>query len=379
MIDYEALRIIWWALIGVLLAGFAITDGFDFGVAMLLPFIAKDDIDRRVVINTVAPVWEGNQVWFILGAGAIFAAWPYVYAVAFSGFYLAMMLLLALMILRPVAFKYRSKLDCPYWRSGWDYILSGGAIGSSLIFGIAIGNVLQGVPFQFDLDLQINYTGYLLDLFNPFALLCGMASAALLTMHGGFYVALKTEAEVQTRARYYAHYAALAYLILYAIAGAYLAQKLDGYVLISDVAHNGPSNPLHKQVVRISGGLVTNYSTYPWMILAPALSLVSALLAFLLRFSRKSCIAFLCSSLAIVGAIASVGFSLFPFMLPSSSQPNHSLLIWDASSSYLTLMLMLVVAVIMVPIVLAYTIVVYRVLRGKVTRSYIQQHNQSTY
>ena len=193
-LDYETLRLIWWVLLGVLLIGFAIMDGFDLGVAALLPFVGRSDTERRVLINTIGPVWEGNQVWFILGGGAIFAAWPPLYAVSFSGFYLAMFLVLAALILRPVGFKFRGKLADPRWRAVWDTALFIGGVVPALVFGVAVGNVLQGVPFFFDDSLRATYTGGLLGLFNPFALLCGVVSLAMLVMQGGAFLALKTEA-----------------------------------------------------------------------------------------------------------------------------------------------------------------------------------------
>ena len=159
MFDYETLRILWWGLMGVLLIAFALTDGFDLGVATLLPFVARTDSERRMVINSVGPTWEGNQVWFILGGGAIFAAWPFVYAVSFSGFYLAMFLVLAALILRPVGFKYRSKRPDPRWRSGWDWALFIGGVVPALVFGVAVGNVLSGAPFRLDSDLRAFFDG----------------------------------------------------------------------------------------------------------------------------------------------------------------------------------------------------------------------------
>src|SRR5215467_1833144 len=190
-LDYETLRIIWWALLGILLIGFAIADGFDLGTAILQPFIARTDIERRVLINSVGPVWEGNQVWFILAGGASFAAWPPLYAAAFSGFYLAMFVVLFALILRPVAFKFRGKLDNPAWRTIWDWALFIGGLVPAPIFGVAFGNVLQGVPFRLDDDLRAIYSGGFIDLLNPFALLCGLVSIAMLTTHGAVYVWMK--------------------------------------------------------------------------------------------------------------------------------------------------------------------------------------------
>ncbi len=187
-LDFATLRVIWWLLLGVLLIGFAVMDGFDLGVGILLPFVARTDGERRVAINSVGPVWEGNQVWLILGAGAIFAAWPAIYAVAFSGFYLAMFVVLCSLILRPVGFKYRSKLEGTRWRAFWDWMLFVGGFVPALIFGVAVGNALLGAPFVFDETLRMTYHGGFFDLLSPFALLSGLVSVAMLAMHGGTYL-----------------------------------------------------------------------------------------------------------------------------------------------------------------------------------------------
>ena len=192
LIEYDVLRVIWWALLGILLVGFAVTSGFDLGVSILLPFVATHDVERRVVINSVGPVWEGNQVWLVLGAGAIFAAWPPLYAVSFSGFYLAMLAAMFALVLRPVGFKYRSKRDASAWRNGWDWALFVGGFVPTLIFGVAIGNVLMGAPFRLDETLRMTYTGSFLALLHPFALLCGLVSVAMVVMHGANWLLLKT-------------------------------------------------------------------------------------------------------------------------------------------------------------------------------------------
>src|SRR5476649_1578690 len=227
MFDYESMRLVWWALLGILLIGFAVMDGFDLGAAMLLPFVGKTDDERRVVINTVGPVWEGNQVWFILGGGAIFAAWPTLYAVAFSGFYLAMFLILCALILRPVAFKFRSKVPNPTWRSIWDWALFVAGTVPSLVFGVAFGNVILGVPFRFDDTMRMTYEGDLLGLLNPFALLCGLVSVAMLAMHGDVYLALKAGQPIAERAAYFARRAALVMIALFIISGVWVAMGLN--------------------------------------------------------------------------------------------------------------------------------------------------------
>ncbi|MBP2510530.1 cytochrome d ubiquinol oxidase subunit II [Agrobacterium tumefaciens] len=380
LIDYEILRVIWWLLLGVVLIGFAVTGGFDLGTGALLPFVAKTDIERRVVINSIGPVWEGNQVWLILGGGAIFAAWPPLYAVSFSGFYLAMFATLFALILRPVGFKYRSKRESTAWRTGWDWALFIGGFVPALIFGVAIGNVLQGVPFHLNDDLRIFYDGTtLFELLNPYAILCGLVSVAMLIMHGAAWLVLKTDGPVAARARAFGSIAALATSVLFALGGVFLWLGIDGYRFTSDIVTDGPSNPLSKTVEVASGVWFSNYAAHPWMMLAPALGLVFPLVAFILFRARKEVLALLSSSLAIFGIISTVGLAMFPFILPSSVDPKSSLTVWDASSSHITLFIMLVVALIFIPIIVAYTSWVYRVLWGKVDEKAIRDDSGHAY
>lgn len=376
-LDYETLRVLWWVLIGILLIGFAVMDGFDLGVAMWLPWLGKTDIERRILINSIGPTWEGNQVWFILGGGAIFAAWPALYALSFSGFYLAMLVVLLALILRPVGFKYRSKLEHPVWRSVWDWALFTGGFVPALIFGVALGNVLQGVPFYFDESLRVFYTGTFLQLLNPYALGCGILSVLMLAMHGAFFIQVKTEGMLQERARVSARWCALLVVILFAALGVWTYLGISGYVLTSIVPHDGPSNPLYKEAAIQAGAWFNNYRTYPVTMLVPILSLVAAFMAMVL--AKKPVFAFILSGISISTLIATVGVSMFPFILPSSSHPQNSLIVWDSSSSQLTLFIMLIVTVIFLPIILAYTAWVYRVLRGKVTEKTIMEHKDTAY
>lgn len=378
-LDYETLRVIWWLLLGVLLIGFAIMDGFDLGVAALLPFVGRTDTERRVLINTIGPVWEGNQVWFILGGGAIFAAWPPLYAVSFSGFYLAMFVVLAALILRPVGFKFRGKLPSPAWRSAWDWALFIGGVVPALIFGVAVGNVLQGVPFHFDNDLRMAYGGSFFGLLNPFALLCGLVSVAMLVMHGGVFVALKTEGPVADRGAQAAASAALVMVALFLAAGAWVALGIDGYTIAAGAAHDGPSNPLGKVVIAEPGAWLANYHAVPLAMAVPALGVLGAIATVILLVKARPGLAFVTSALSVAGVVGTVGVSMFPFLLPSSSDPGSSLTVWDASSSHLTLFIMLGATVIFMPIVLAYTAWVFRVLRGKVTAGYVEDNPGATY
>ncbi len=378
-LDYETLRLIWWLLLGVLLIGFAIMDGFDLGVATLLPFVGRTDTERRVLINTIGPVWEGNQVWFILGGGAIFAAWPPLYAVSFSGFYLAMFLVLAALILRPVGFKFRGKVADPRWRAVWDAALFIGGVVPALVFGVAVGNVLQGVPFFFDDSLRATYSGGLLDLFNPFALLCGVVSLAMLVMQGGAFLALKTEAPIASRSAKAGSLAAMLAVAAFAAGGIWIAYGIDGYVVAAGIVTDGPSNPLGKVVAQETGAWLANYGTWPWMITAPALGFSGCVLALIFLRMGWAGPAFLASSSGIFGIVATAGVSMFPFLLPSSSDPGSSLTVWDSSSSHLTLFIMLGATVIFMPVVLLYTAWVFRVLRGKVTAAYVEENTEGTY
>lgn len=362
--DYETLRLIWWALIGVLLTGFAATDGYDLGTVALLPFVARTDEERRTAINAVGPVWEGNQVWFILGGGAIFAAWPPLYAGAFSGFYLAMFLVLVALILRPVGFKFRGKVEDPRWRSFWDWSLFVSGTVPALVFGVAFGNLFVGVPFGFDADLRFHSTITLISLLNPFALLVGLVSLSMIVLHGAAWLIYKTRGAVAARAARAMPYAAAAYAVLFAAAGFWLI-AMDGARITSLVDPNGPSNPLLKTVAIVPGAWLANAQSHPLLWLLPLGGLIAAGLAVGLR--ARPLAAFLSSALVPLFTIATAGGALFPFLLFSSSDPGMSLTVWDASSSRLTLAIMLGAVALFLPIILAYTGWVYRVLRGPVT------------
>ncbi|WP_320196194.1 cytochrome d ubiquinol oxidase subunit II [Agrobacterium rosae] len=370
-LDYETLRIIWWLLLGILLVGFAIAGGFDLGVGTLLPFAARTDEERRVIINLIGPTWEGNQVWLVLGGGAIFAAWPALYAASFSGFYLAMIVILLALILRPVGFKFRGKVKDHRWRSIWDWCLFIGGFVPALIFGVAVGNVLLGVPFGLDATLRPHYDGNFFGLLRPFALLAGFTSVAMLVTHGATGIAMRCSEPVAQRARRFGMVAALVTILLFALAGVWVAFGIDGYLVTSTQDVAGPSNPLAKTVITEAGGWMQNYSRYPWMMIAPLLGFVGSLIALIGLNRRFFKTALLGSSIAIFGIISTTGLSLFPFLLPSSINANVSLTIWDASSSQLTLFIMLLSTVVFLPLILAYTAWVYRVMRGPVNATSI--------
>lgn len=378
MFDYETLKLVWWLLVGVLLVGFAVMDGHDMGVGTLLPFVGQNDVERRVVINTVGPHWDGNQVWFITGGGAIFAAWPLVYATAFSGFYWAMLAVLWALFFRPVGFDYRSKIHHPAWRSTWDWGLFVGGFVPPVIFGVAFGNLFQGVPFQFDAFLVPTYTGSFWALLNPFALLAGVVSSAMITLQGATYLAHRTEGVVQARTITAGTGAALVMVLGFIAAGVWL-QSIDGYRISSVVNPSALPNPMAKTVVREAGAWMANYAAMPALWLLPALGVLGALAAVVLMRAGRTLSAFVASSLATAGVIGTAGVSLFPFVMPSSTQLQASLTVWDSVSSHLTLGIMFWATLIFMPLIVLYTGWAYRVMRGKVTAAYIRENEHGAY
>lgn len=379
MIDYETLRVVWWVLVGVLLIGFAIADGFDLGVGALLTLVGKTDTERRIMINTIGPHWDGNQVWFITAGGAIFAAWPLIYATAFSGFYLALMLTLAALWMRPLGFDFRSKIEDKRWRTSWDWALFAGGLVPALIFGVAFGNLLLGVPFEMSPQLKATYTGSFFGLLSPFAILTGLVSVCMLLMHGAVWLQLKTTDALLERSKQVAFVLGLATAALFILAGVWVNYGLDGYVLTSVVDTAAPSNPLRKTVEVASNGWMTNYSQYPWMVAAPLLGIGGAVATSLLSKLGRSGFAFVSSALTLAGIILTAGFSMFPFLMPSSTQLNASLTVWDATSSQTTLNIMFWVAMVFVPIILSYTAWSFWVMRGRLKAADIEQNSASLY
>ena len=378
MLDYEILRFIWWVLIGVLLIGFAVTDGFDMGVLTLLPFAGKKDIEKRIMINSIAPHWDGNQVWLLTAGGAMFAAWPTVYAASFSGFYIAMILVLAALFFRPVGLEYRAKIDNPTWRKVWDWGLFAGGAVPSLVFGVAFGNLLQGVPFEFNDFMSVKYTGSFWGLLNPFALLCGVLSLSMLTTQGSAWLQMKTTSELRDRARTITQVGAIVTLATFVLAGIWLVFK-DGYIVTSMIDRNGPSSPLGKQVALEAGAWFNNYKEMPILWVFPLLAVGSALLNVAASKANRNGFAFLFSSLTMAGIIFTAGIAMFPFIMPSISHPEMSLLMWDSTSSKLTLTLMLFLAVIFVVLILAYTVWSYSKMFGRLDSEFIEENKNTLY
>ncbi|MCT7360017.1 cytochrome d ubiquinol oxidase subunit II [Thalassolituus pacificus] len=377
--DYETLKLTWWVLIGVLLIGFAVTDGFDMGVGALLRVIGKTDSERRVMLNTIGPHWDGNQVWFITAGGALFAAWPVVYAVAFSGFYWALLLVLFAMFFRPVGFEYRSKMEDPRWRSAWDWGLTIGGAVPALVFGVAFGNLFLGVPFTLDEFMRSTYTGSFWALLNPFALVAGLVSLGMLAMHGATYLQMRTDGDLHERARKISVLLAIIVAVLFALAGVWIYVGIDGLVITSTINTAAAMTPLDKTVDVAAGGWLENYSRYPVMISAPVVAFAGLLITVLMSAANRGALAFIGSSLAVTGIICTAGFSLFPFIMPSSLNPAYSLTVWDVVSSHKTLGIMFWVAMIFVPIILLYTTWGYYKMRGRLTTAFIEDNKYSTY
>lgn len=381
MIEYELLKIIWWVLVGVLLIGFALTDGFDMGSMALMPFVGKSDDERRAAINTIAPHWDGNQVWFITAGGALFAAWPMVYATAFSGMYWALLLVLFALFLRPVGFDYRSKLENTKWRNSWDWGLCIGGAVPALVFGVAFGNMFLGVPFQLDETVRSTYTGSFFALLNPFALVCGLVSLSMLAAHGGAWLMLRTDGDLRARSAKATQIMGIVFLVCFLLAGAWLYfGNIQGYTLAQPFDTNAVANPLAKQVITDANpGWMNNYSIYPITMIAPIMAILGALIVIAAAGKAKAGLSFLGTSLAVTGAILTAGFSLFPFLMPSSTNPTVSLTMWDAVASKNSLTVMTVAACIFVPLILCYTTWCYYKMWGVVTKKHIQENSHSLY
>ncbi len=377
--DYETLKLIWWVLVGVLLIGFALTDGFDMGVGALLPWLGKTDSERRVMINTIGPHWDGNQVWFITAGGALFAAWPMVYASAFSGLYGALIITLLALFMRPVGFDYRSKQDSARWRANWDWALFAGSVVPPVIFGVAFGNLFLGLPFSLDEFLRPTWQGGLFGLLTPFPLLCGLLSLAMLVMHGGAWLGLKTGGDLRRRANRATVWAAVVTALLFGAGGLWILLGIDGLSIVTMSDPGGAANPLGKTVVVQEGAWLANFAHWPLLSLVPLLGMGLPFIAAILSSRQREGFAFLASAVSVASIIATAGIALFPFVLPSSLNPDHSLTLWDATSSALTLNIMLLVACVFVPLVLGYTIWSYVKMWGRLDTSHIEQHSHSLY
>ncbi|MFM5717244.1 cytochrome d ubiquinol oxidase subunit II [Aeromonas caviae] len=374
--DYETLKVIWWGLVLFLLVGFVVMDGFDLGVAMLLPVVGKTDDERRVLLNSVGPVWEGNQVWLIAGAGTLFAAWPLVYAAAFSALYVPFMFLLFGLFLRPVGFDYRSKLPDPVWRRWWDRALVVGGLLPTLVFGATLGLVLQGLPFRFDAALRIHYGAF---AFHWPLLLTAMGTAlALLLLHGASFLQCKTQGAIAARSARLALWLGPLASALFALGGVWLGE-MAGYRITAIGDLNGALTPLMKEVVAVPAGWLGNFVAHPVLWAVPVLGLLLPLVCALASHLGKSGLALVASGGACAAMMLTVAIALFPFVLPSSLDPASSLTLWDSTSSERTLLIMLGIVGVLMPVNIGYTLWVYRVVRGRVSAEQVRQHGHSLY
>jgi cytochrome d ubiquinol oxidase subunit II len=379
MFDYETIRVIWWLFIGVVAVAFALTEGFDFGVCVLLPFVGKTDVERRVIINTVGATWEGNQVWLILLGGAIFAIWPLLYATLFSGLYVAMLLVLFALFFRPVGFDYRSKLDKPEWRNAWDWALFLGGSLPPILLGVLIGNLLLGLPFHLEQDLRPFYDGSFWGLLSPFALLCGVVTLLGSSFHGALFVKWRTEGVLNQRAT--AAVKLLGPLLVggMVVVGLWTLFGIDRPEITQMPPTDAPSNPLNKTVVATGADWMQHFKAHPWFFTAPLVGFGNLIVAWLLGRGESVRLAFLASSIGIAGMLLTLGFALFPFLLISSTDPRSSLTLWDASSSHATLLLAFWITVVFLPIVLLYTRWVYKIIWGSVTEQAIVKDTHTLY
>ncbi len=374
--DYETLKVIWWGLVLFLLVGFVVMDGFDLGVGMLLPVVGKTDDERRVLLNSVGPVWEGNQVWLIAGAGTLFAAWPLVYAAAFSALYVPFMFLLFGLFLRPVGFDYRSKLPDPVWRRWWDRALVVGGLLPTLVFGATLGLVLQGLPFRFDAALRIHYGAF---AFHWPLLLTAMGTAlALLLLHGASFLQCKTQGAIAARSARLALWLGPLASALFALGGVWLGE-MAGYRITAIGDLNGALTPLMKEVVAVPAGWLGNFVAHPMLWAVPVLGLLLPLVCALASRLGKSGLALVASGGACAAMMLTVAIALFPFVLPSSLDPASSLTLWDSTSSERTLLIMLGIVGVLMPVNIGYTLWVYRVVRGRVSAEQVRQHGHSLY
>ncbi len=362
---YLALKVLWWLLLGVLLMGLAIMVGMDMGVGTLLRFVGRSDTERRVCLNAIGPHWDGNQVWFILGGGAIFAAFPLIYATAFSGLYIVMLLLLWTMIVRPLGFEYRSKIASPTWRNAWDWALLVSGAVPMIVYGAGMGNMLLGVPFHFSWDMRSYYTGSFLALLNPFAVLCGLLSLMLSVHMGAAMLMGRAGGAVAQRARA-ASSGALALALLLFTAGGVWVSMMHGYVLDAGPAPAAAQNPLQQTVSLHAGAWLGNFRAQPLLWIVPLLGYAGMLLALVSVRARRPTLAWWSGALAWIGVIGTAGVALFPFMMPSSLDPSQSLTVWNSVSSLTTLLWMTGFALVFVPLIIWYTSWAFWVMRGEV-------------
>ncbi|QPK62653.1 cytochrome d ubiquinol oxidase subunit II [Methylomonas sp. LL1] len=373
--DLESLRLIWWAILGAVMLGLALSEGLTLGVMLLLPILGETNQDKQSLLHSIAPTSLGNLAWLVAMVAIVFAAWPIAYAVAMSSFYLLLLLVLLSILLRPLALYFLDAHDNVRWRQyGYKVLAASGMLPAALL-GLLVGNLLKGIPFHLDSDMRILFLGDFAGLFNLFSLLIAIACLALLAMHGAVFLQLKTVGSLQQQAQAMTLRAGVAFLILFVAAGMWITH-LEGYHITSDIFPNARSNPLAKFVKRGEGLWLDNYEHLPMLWSIPILTIIGGGAAVWLAYMGKAYRAMIASSICVGMAVLTFGISMFPFLLPSNISLNSSLTIWDSSASQLALQTLLGVAAFALPLIMIYCRWVFRLFADK-TGCYTPENNES--
>ncbi|QJC29507.1 cytochrome d ubiquinol oxidase subunit II [Enterobacteriaceae endosymbiont of Plateumaris pusilla] len=379
MLDYNVLRIIWWFLIGFLVIGFLITDGLDMGVGILLFIIGKNNIERRIMINSIAPHWDGNQVWLITVGGALFAAWPIVYATLFSSFYIPMIIMLLSLFLRPVGFEYRSKIKNYKWQKICDILISIGSIIPPIIIGIAMGNLLKGIPFYIDRYFRIHSELHFLNLFNIFSIIISLTSITMFINQASTYLQFRiNDKYINYRTNIITQISSIMLIIFFILSFINTMFYIKGYKIITLIENNF-NNIVKKEILHSYGFWFSNFQKHYYLLIIPLLCLILPIFTIIFSRYKKKLMTFISSSLTIIFIVCTIGITMFPLIIPSNIMPSHSLTMWNATSSKLTLNIMLYAAVIFVPIILSYTFWCYKKMFYPITREEIKNNTNNYY
>lgn len=363
MLDYTFLKIIWWMILGAILIVYACTAGFDSGITMILPFYRKE-MDRRILLNISAPTWDGNLTWFVFAGGGMFVVWPLVYSTAFSGMYGAMLIILFSMFFRPLSYDYRSKVSSPFAKRLCDLGLFISSFVPVFMFGVATGNCFVGFPFHFEpTTLRMFYTGNILGLLNPFGLLAGFVSVIMVLMHGCTYAQRRSESDLRENLRRLHIIFAALLLILFTISGI-LIMNMPGFQLL----YSPPKptiTPLLNKVDVVRGAWFASFVTYPWKVYGPLTAYIGTIISVWGNYISWFRLSFWASCFGVGGVIATAGGSLFPFIMPSITNPDQSITVWNATSSQYALNIMLYVGVVLLGIILCYKIYAFYAIWSK--------------
>ncbi len=358
MLDYTLLKLIWWGIIGCIFILYSTTAGFDYGVTLIMPFLRSED-NRRLALAASMPTWDGNLTWIVFAGGALFVVWPVVYATAFSGLYFAFFVVLWTMYFRPPGFDYRDRIDNPIWRRCWDFGLFISSLVPVAVFGIGMGNCFLGFPFHFDpFTMRDTYTGSFSDLFTGFTVLCAVVSLCMIVMHGSAYLQRRVEGALQNTARKLHLIFALLTFVFFTIALILVSMKMPGYHLISSPPHPTVT-PLDNVVKFEPLGWANSFADNSWKIYPLMLTYAAFIITLWSSFLRAYATCFWSSACFIGGMICAAGSTLFPFIMASSTYPNQSLTVFNATSSEYSLRIMLYVGVVLFVVILCYKIFAY--------------------